>query len=69
MRGVKLLLVLFLADRAILLDNGVGLAVIVHRLQQRLFIRHFGCGSVIAAASFPRFRTGSIHGGVQLIRG
>ena len=69
MRGIEFLLVLFLADHAILLDNGIGVAVIVHRFQHGLFARHLGSGSVIAAAGFPRFRTGSIHGGVQLVRG
>ena len=69
MRGIEFLLILLFADRTILLDNGIGVAVIVHRFQHCLFIRHLGSGSIIAAAGFPRFRTGSIHGGVQLVRG
>ena len=68
MRGIELLLVFFFADHAILLDNGIGVAVIVHRFQHCLFICHLGSGSVIAAAGIPCFRTGSIHGGAQLIR-
>ena len=69
MCGIELLLVLLLADRTILLNDGIGVAVIVHRFQHCLFIRHLGSGSIVAAAGFPRFRTGSIHGGAQLIRG
>ena len=69
MRGIEFLLVLFLADRTILLDNGIGLAVIVHRFQHRFFVRYLGSSSVIAAACFPCFCTGGIHGGTQLIRG
>ena len=69
MRGIEFLLVLFLADRTILLDDGIGIAVIVHRFQHCLFVRYLGSGSVIAAAGFPRFRTGCIHGSAQLIRG
>ena len=48
-------------------DNGIGVAVIVHCFQHCLFVRHFGSGSVIAAACFPCFRTGCIHGGAQLV--
>ena len=69
MRGIELLLVLFLADHAILLDNGIGVAVIVHCFQHCLFVRHLGSGCVIAAACFPCFRTGCINSGDQLIRG
>ena len=69
MRGIEFLLVFLLAYRTILLDNGIGLAVIVHRFQHCLFVRRPGSGSVVAAACFPCFRTGSIHGGAQLIRG
>ena len=69
MRGVELLLVLLLADRTILLDNGIGFAVIVHRFQHRLFVCHLRSGSVVTAACFPCFCTGGIHGGAQLIRG
>ena len=67
--GIELLPVLLFADRTILLDDGIGVAVIVHRFQHCLFIRHLGSGSIVAAAGFPRFHTGSIHGGAQLIRG
>ena len=67
--GIEFLPVLFFADRTILLDNGIGFAVIVHCFQHCLFVRHFGSGSVIAAACFPCFRTGCINSGAQLIRG
>ena len=68
MRGMEFLLVLLFADRTLLLDNGIGVAVIVHRFQHCLFICHPGSGSVIAFSRVPRFRTGSIHGGAQLVR-
>ena len=67
MCGIEFLLVLFLADHAILLDNGIGVAVIVHCFQHCLFVRHLGSGSVIAAACFPCFRTGCINSGEQLV--
>lgn len=60
MRGMEFLLVLLFSDRTILLDDGIGVAVIVHRFQHCLFICHLGSGSVIATAGIPCFRTGSI---------